>query len=52
MKSNLLKIALLGLVSLSVVGCGSGKKEEPITNKDESTIIKDATSTHRLCLHL
>lgn len=45
MKSNLLKIALLGLVSLSVVGCGSGKKEEPITNKDESTIIKDATST-------
>ena len=45
MKSNLLKIALLGLVSLSVMGCGSGKKEEPITNKDESTIIKDATST-------
>ncbi len=45
MKSNLLKIALLGLVSLSIVGCGSGKKEEPITNKDESTIIKDATST-------
>lgn len=44
MKSNLLKITLLGLVSLSLIGCG-GKKEEPITNKNESTIIKDATST-------
>ena len=44
MKNNLLKITLLGLVSLSLIGCG-GKKEEPITNKNESTIIKDATST-------
>ena len=44
MKNNLLKITLLGLVSLSLIDCG-GKKEEPITNKNESTIIKDATNT-------
>ena len=44
MKNNLLKITMLGLVSLSLIGCG-GKKEEPITNKSESTIIKDAKST-------
>ena len=44
MNNNLLKVFLLGMVSVSLVSCG-GKKEEPITNKDESTIIKDAKST-------
>lgn len=43
MKKNLIKCILLLTIPFSLIGCE--KKEEPITNKDESTIIKNATNT-------
>lgn len=43
MKKGLMKYLLLAALPLTIIGCE--KKEEPITNKDESTIIKNATST-------
>ena len=43
MKKNLTKLIILLTMTFSLLGCD--KKEEPITNKDESTIIKDAKST-------
>ena len=44
MKNKLAKLVLLLLMPLSLVGCNN-KKEAPITDKNESTIIKNATST-------
>lgn len=44
MKKTLIKLLALVVLPLSLFGCNQ-KKEEPITNKDESTIIKDAKST-------
>ena len=44
MKNKLAKLALLLLMPLSLVGCNN-KKEAPITDKNESTVIKNATST-------
>ena len=41
---NIFKCILLSSVVISLLGCGS-KKEEPITNKEESTIIKNAKNT-------
>ena len=43
-KKVLSKLALLLSVPLIISGCNK-KKEEPITNKDESTIIKNASNT-------
>lgn len=33
------------MIPLSLIGCNNNKKEEPITNIEESTIIKNAKST-------
>ena len=41
MKKNVIKCLLLAAVSLTLLGC-SGKKEEPIVDKEESTTIKNA----------
>ncbi len=43
MKKGLMKYLLLTVLPLTLIGCE--KKEEPITNKDESTIIKNAANT-------
>ena len=43
MKKKFVKYALLFLLPLTLIGCG-GKKEPSITNKEESTIIKNAKS--------
>lgn len=44
MEKTLIKLLTLVVLPLSLFGCNQ-KKEEPITNTDESTIIKDAKST-------
>ncbi len=44
MRKHLPKIALLCAAPFTLMGCNE-TKEEPITNKDESTIIKNAKST-------
>lgn len=43
MKKSLIKLYLLFTIPFALLGC-SGKKDEPITDKEESTIIKDAKS--------
>ena len=44
MKNKLTKYLLLSAMSLTLVGCNA-PEEKPITNKDESTIIKNAKNT-------
>ena len=44
MKKNLIKCVLLAAVSVTLLGC-SNKKDEPIVDKEESTVIKNAKDT-------
>lgn len=44
MKRNLTKALMLLVIPFTLIGCNN-KKEEPITNKDESTIIKNFKNT-------
>lgn len=43
MKKNIIKSIILLMIPFSLIGCNK-KKEETITNKEESTIIKNAKS--------
>lgn len=44
MKKNLTKLVILLSIPFSLIGCNK-KKEEPVTDQNESTIIKDAKNT-------
>lgn len=45
MKNNFIKLALLAVVTASLIGCNKKEELPPIVNTDESTIIKNAKNT-------